>query len=299
MYLFLLLIFQVIYYCHYPDSLLARHDNLARRIYRFTIDRLESKAIAMANTVLVNSKFTKDVFLKTFPLLPDPIVLYPSVRSYGNCDRYPIPTLVSINRFERKKNIELALLAFSKLKRDFPGAKCIIAGGYDKRVSENIIYHKELQHLCSSLSLKHATIVRNEKHMIEEWNDVDVKFLLSFDSERKRELLTKSWVLAYTPENEHFGIVPLEAMSHELPVVSVNSGGPKETIVDGSTGFLIESSGDNSKDSALFASKLLILLQSKDASVDMGKNGKIHVSNNFAFTFFSKRLCSILEKKDK
>jgi hypothetical protein len=37
---------------------------------------------------------------------------------------------------------------------------------------------------------------------------------------------------------EHFGIVPIEAMFCGLPVVAVNDGGPTETVVDGSTGFL-------------------------------------------------------------
>jgi len=36
--------------------------------------------------------------------------------------------------------------------------------------------------------------------------------------------------LIYTPTNEHFGIVPLEAMYMEKPVIACNSGGPTETI---------------------------------------------------------------------
>jgi glycosyltransferase involved in cell wall biosynthesis len=39
---------------------------------------------------------------------------------------------------------------------------------------------------------------------------------------------------------EHFGIVPIEAMYCQLPVVAVNDGGPTETVVDGLTGFLCD-----------------------------------------------------------
>lgn len=31
----------------------------------------------------------------------------------------------------------------------------------------------------------------------------------------------------YTPEREHFGIVPVEAMYNQVPVIACNSGGPK------------------------------------------------------------------------
>lgn len=44
--------------------------------------------------------------------------------------------------------------------------------------------------------------------------------------------------LLYTPDREHFGIVPLESMQMGLPVIAVNSGGPTETIAHKETGFL-------------------------------------------------------------
>lgn len=36
--------------------------------------------------------------------------------------------------------------------------------------------------------------------------------------------------MLYTPQHEHFGIVPLEAMAARRPVVAVNSGGPVESV---------------------------------------------------------------------
>ena len=38
---------------------------------------------------------------------------------------------------------------------------------------------------------------------------------------------------------EHFGIVPLEAMSVGTPVIAVDSGGPKETVENEETGFFM------------------------------------------------------------
>lgn len=55
---------------------------------------------------------------------------------------------------------------------------------------------------------------------------------------QKWALLRASTAVLYTPEGEHFGIVPLEAMACCRPVVAVASGGPLETVVSGKTGYL-------------------------------------------------------------
>ena len=48
----------------------------------------------------------------------------------------------SLNRYERKKNINLALLAFKHLIHTHPDCKekvkLVIAGGYDLKVKENV-----------------------------------------------------------------------------------------------------------------------------------------------------------------
>jgi alpha-1,3/alpha-1,6-mannosyltransferase len=54
----------------------------------------------------------------------------------------------------------------------------------------------------------------------------------------KTFLLENASLLVYTPTNEHFGIVPLEAQLHATPVLATPTGGPLETIEDNLTGFL-------------------------------------------------------------
>lgn len=63
-------------------------------------------------------------------------------------------------------------------------------------------------------------------------------FLPSTPSAFRDTLISQSSLLLYTPINEHFGIVPIEAMRAGIPVLASNTGGPLETILEGETGWL-------------------------------------------------------------
>lgn len=61
---------------------------------------------------------------------------------------------------------------------------------------------------------------------------------ISFQGDQMKVWLYKrSALVVYTPANEHFGIVPLEAMYLQKPVLAANNGGPVETVIDGQTGY--------------------------------------------------------------
>lgn len=148
--------------------------------------------------------------------------------------------LLSINRFEGKKNLALAIRAYAGLSAaERSRAKLVLAGGFDPRSVENNVTHRHLQELSDSLSLSHATFRSKDTALTDASTDnVDVLFLLSIPGELKVRLLHTAGILVYTPTNEHFGIVPLEAMLAGIPVLATNTGGPLETIYDGRTGWL-------------------------------------------------------------
>jgi alpha-1,3/alpha-1,6-mannosyltransferase len=75
-------------------------------------------------------------------------------------------------------------------------------------------------------------------------DNIEVLFLLSVPASLKDALLKSARLLVYTPTNEHFGIVPLEAMLVGTPVLAANTGGPLETVVEGVTGWLRDPEDD-------------------------------------------------------
>jgi glycosyltransferase involved in cell wall biosynthesis len=58
--------------------------------------------------------------------------------------------------------------------------------------------------------------------------------------EKLHALYAEAKALLYPVEDEDFGIVPVEAMGHGVPVIAHASGGPKETVVAEKTGLFFD-----------------------------------------------------------
>ncbi len=116
-----------------------------------------------------------------------------------------------------------------------------------------------------------------------------VTFLKSPSDKTKIVLLHKCRSLIYTPSEEHFGIVPIEAMYCGRPVIAVNNGGPAETVLPGESGFLVESGAED----FAFAMKELFLHPSK--AEKMGQAGRKIVESRFSFEKFTNQLTAICE----
>ncbi|KAI1949092.1 Alpha-1,3-mannosyltransferase-like protein [Ophidiomyces ophidiicola] len=299
---------RILFYCHFPDQLLARRDEgslLLRRLkglYRYPFDWFEGWAMSGADTIVANSRFTCGVVKQVFGNgLGNVRVLYPCVDTSPKPleqERGQLPhgegplwdgqkILLSINRFERKKNIELAIKSYHALgDGDRKGTRLVIAGGYDNRVQENVQYHRELDSLASSLGLQTATS-KTVVSALSIPESIDVLFLLSVPSAFKQTLLACATLLLYTPSHEHFGIVPVEAMHAGLPVLAVNTGGPLETISEGETGWLRD--GDSIEQWTEIIKKVLRGMDANELE-RMGKRGQERVEQHFSLRALGDRL---------
>ncbi|OEL37455.1 Alpha-1,3/1,6-mannosyltransferase ALG2 [Dichanthelium oligosanthes] len=203
---------KIVFYCHFPDMLLAQHTTTLRRLYRKPIDIIEEATTGMADLILVNSKFTAATFARTFLGLH---------------------------------------------------ARGIEPGGYDMRLKENVEYLEELKRLA-----------------VTELVSEQVKFVTSCATSERNELLSNCLCVLYTPKEEHFGIVPLEAMAAHKPVIACNSGCPVETVVHEVTGFQCDPSPTE------FSKAMLKLVSDHDLAVRMGKQAREHVVQEFSTKTF-------------
>lgn len=280
---------RLLFYCHFPDMLLTKRHSLIKAVYRYFLDSVEEYSTGLADVICVNSFFTAAVVKETFKSLQnrDLSVLYPSLNteffdSCKDCDISEIPSsaehiFTSLNRFEVKKNVRLAIEAFAALRsmvstQEFSSCHLVVAGGYDRANAENIAHYKELFECVETLGLNHN----------------QVTFLRSPSDEEKVSLLRNSRAVLYTPHNEHFGIVPVEAMYLGTPVIAVNSGGPKESIAHGRTGFLAEQKPEE------FAKHMMTLMRNAELRRKFGEMGRKRVQELFAFEAFADRLDRIV-----
>lgn len=296
---------KILFYCHYPDLLLVQgRKRWYKRIWRIGFDWWEGWGIRGADRVVVNSGFTKGVVEQVWSGLGGERgvgVVYPCVDTSEKAAGVPNEdetlwenkkVLLSINRFERKKNLELALRAFAALNpEERQGVRLVIAGGYDTRVQENVLYHKELESLASSLQLSHAT-AKNVVSALSIPSDISVLFLLSVPTQLKSSLLAAAKLLIYTPSNEHFGIVPLEAMLAGVPVLAANNGGPLETVSEPDTGWL--RSVDKAEQWTEVMRQVLHGLFDTQLK-QMGENGRKRVQEEFSETKMADQLDQEIE----
>ncbi len=182
-------------------------------------------------------------------------------------------------------------------------------GGYDAAVRENVEYLAELQQQAQALGL-----------LPPGGGEPLVSFRPSISDAERAQLLQDALCVLYTPDREHFGIVPLEVrkaggrrvcvpmpnkptaeqLSHSSssnkknthhqamyagsPVVAVASGGPLETVQDGQTGFLRPGTASG------FADAIARMVRDPGLKEPMGRAGHAHVRGRFGLDAFSATL---------
>ncbi len=205
------------------------------------------------------------------------------------------------------KGAQEMLRAIKKIEKDFPNWKYVL------KVNE-------------SFSAEDHGI--EEEELIEKLgiNKDKVIYLAGkYSPEFMAMLLNACDIYAAPSRLEGFGMIQVEAMACGKPVISINVGGPRDTVVDGKTGFLVDVNyevkldsewaypwmGFEEKHKIVFpepktfayradvdqlAERTLKLLTDEKLREDMGKAAAEHARDKFNYVTTAKRILDLIEE---
>jgi len=156
---------------------------------------------------------------------------------------------VHISNFREIKRVPDVIKAFAIIQGKVPNAELVLAG--------------------------EGPTLLECKRLVQEMN-LQEKVNFIGQQEDVVSILCSSCVLLFPSELESFGLVPLEAMSCRIPVISTKSGGVVEVVEDGVTGFLTEV-GDVEK----MGEYGIRLAQDNSLRLQMGERGRERVLKYF------------------
>lgn len=267
-------------YCHTP--LRALHDPEVRKFYLETSYRgflkkagfmaactfygmLEKIAWKRFSHIICNSKNTmarvirgrladKDIIDVVYPGVSFPIAGREQVKKY-----FFVPG--RINRFKRQ---HIAIEAFKKGKKKLGNFRLVIAGHLSDKDRD---YYSRLVKIKGSS--KDIEIYENPEDSVYEG------------------LFRGCYAVLFTAINEDFGLIPLEANTYGKPVIAVNEGGPRETVIDGKTGYLVDHSAES------FGEKMVLMAGNRKKRTELSRNAK-RWAEKFSWDAFNRKIEKII-----
>lgn len=260
----------LVWYCQSPNRLafdafeskMGKESLLNRTLYALTVPffrMLDTYAVRRAKKVFANSENIKKR-LKHYMGI-DAEVLYQGV----NTDEFYLekfePMFFYPSRITRSKRFEIAIDAYAKLDQKFPGqSRFVIAGFLDNNNPDDMRYLEEISKRAG--------------------RGIIINTVLS-DAQMKKMYATCLSTI-YTPKNEDFGLVPVEAAAAGKPCIGINEGGLKETIIDGGTGFLVNNVDE-------MAHAMGLMLKTPGLAQSLGERARLVCSDKFSWDRFFDR----------
>lgn len=309
----------IFYYPFYPkvwkgnDWKIRLYKDTVELIRLYALHRRVAKSIdeKKYDFVFVNpSKYTQAPFLlslfktKSIYYCQEPLrIVYDPYVSDVSMIRFPKNIYEFINRKIRKwidlKNVKSAsfVLVNSKFSKDFIERSYYIKAevcylGVDANSfkpintvkSTDILFignsegYKLLNEALSLLKIKPKVYA-----LFREKNKLNVS------DKQLVKIYNESKIVIALNRNEPFGLIPLEAMACGVPVVAVNEGGYRESVVDGESGYLFP------RNAQILSDKISWLLAHPKQLVLLGKQGREQVLTKWTWEKSAKRLAGIIE----
>ena len=227
---------------------------------------LNKRAIKVLNNVekvIANSEYTKSLAINNGINRELVKVINPGINSAKELDKNSLekveslfkiktPRLITVSRFDKRKNHEKVIMALRNLKQIYPDIVYICIGYGDEE--------------------------KNIKSLVEELNlNTQVMFFKDISDNLKNALVAKSDIfimpsVIHKTSVEGFGIAYVEAAQYGIPSIGGKDGGASDAIEHNKTGMICD--GNNLDE--IYAS-LNSMIENK-RYLELGKNAKEYVS---------------------
>ena len=221
------------------------------------------KILNNVEKVIANSEYTKNLAVNNGVDQDKIVVINPGIDPVQELNKKSLekvesllkvktPRLVTVSRFDKRKNHEKVIMALRNLKQLYPDIVYICIGYGDEE--ENI------------------------KKLVEELDlTSQVMFFKDISSDLKNALIAKSNIfvmpsIIHKTSVEGFGIAYVEAAQYGIPSLGGKDGGASDAIDHNKTGLICD--GNNLDE---IYSSLNLMIENKKY-IELGKNAKEHVS---------------------
>lgn len=231
----------------------------ARALYDRRVAALDRRNVAAAARVLTNSESSRQTVERYYGRAAAVCRLGVDAERFVPGDHGKSDYVLSVGALEPHKGFDFIVQALARCPYEVR-PRLVVAGNTDDAgVSDH------LRRLGGSLGVQ-----------------VSIRVRIS-----EAELLTlyqQARAFVYAPHREPFGLAVLEAMACGLPVIAVADGGPRESVADGTTGYLV------ARDETAFADALMRVLGEPGLAARLGMAGRELVVADWTWDAAANRL---------
>lgn len=270
------------YFVSAHGSEILDQENIANPLkngIRKNLGWLKRLVLAKAEKVFAVSNYTKQILIKNENIKDNKISVVfngvdPLVYKLDGDNLRGRQTLLTVGRLEKYKGQKQVIEIMPAIVQKFPNAVYNIAGDGPE--------HDDLERTINELSLKKNVFLLGK---------------VSADALIKLYQNCNVFVLypQLTIDNyEGFGLVYLEANACGKPVIASNTGGIRDAVVDGETGFIVPQN-----DSRQLLEKILLLIGNEALAEKMGQNGRKRVVAEMNWSLAAQKMLDIMQKPVK
>ena len=228
-----------------------------------SLNKRANKVLNNVEKVIANSEYTKNLAINNGVEANKVVVINPGVDPAKELNKKSLekvesllkvktPRLITVSRFDKRKNHEKVIMALRNLKQKYPDIVYMCIGDGDE--------------------------LENIKELVKELDlSTQVMFFNDISDELKNSLVAKSDIfvmpsIIHKTSVEGFGIAYVEAAQYGIPSLGGKDGGAADAIQQDKTGFICD--GNNLDD---IYSSLDTMIENK-RYIELGKNAKEYVS---------------------